>query len=164
MHKIKKSALLRSIIAHIERELGLSLAAARTAAEGATNEQNKAENKYDTRGLELSYLATGQSRQIAEAQATLSQLQGLVLRDFQPHDPIDFGTLITLDHPTEPQTPPAFYFLAPRGGGTEVRTAKHQVLVITPQSPLGKQLIGRHVGATVQLGPNTTAQRIAHIC
>ena len=28
----------------------------------ATNEENKAEDKYDTRGLEASYLAHGQSK------------------------------------------------------------------------------------------------------
>ena len=154
---MKKSALLKAIVARLEAELALSLHAARNAAAGATDEQNKAENKYDTRGLELSYLAAGQGRKIAEAEATLEQFRTLALRDFGPLDPIDLSALITLESGPAAD-PPALYFLAPRGGGTEVRCAGRAVLVITPQSPLGQELLGRRTGERISFG------RIAKVC
>ena len=147
---MKKSALLKAIIARLGAELAPSLHAARTAAAGATDEQNKAENKYDTRGLELSYLAAGQGRKIAEAEATLEQFRTLALRDFSPLDPIDLSA--------QP-----LYFLAPRGGGTEVRCAGREVLVITPQSPLGQQLLGRRKGDRISFGRDAAEYRIASV-
>ena len=161
---MKKSALLKAIIARLDAELALSLHAARTAAAGATDEQNKAENKYDTRGLELSYLAAGQGRKIAEAEATLEQFRTLALRDFGPLDPIDLSALITLESGKKTADAQPLYFLAPRGGGTEVRHAGRDVLVITPQSPLGQQLLGRRTGDRISFGRDATEHRIAGVC
>lgn len=161
---MKKSALLKAIVIRLDAELALSLHAARTAAAGATDEQNKAEGKYDTRGLELSYLAAGQGRKIAEAEATLEQFRTLALRDFGPGEPIDLSAVITLEDPAQPGVVQPLYFLAPRGGGTEVRCAGREVLVITPQSPLGQELMGRLAGDRISFGPDATQQRIAQVC
>ncbi len=160
---MKKPALLKAIIARLDAELALSLHAARTAAAGATDEQNKAENKYDTRGLELSYLAAGQGRKIAEAEATLEQFRTLALRDFGPLDPIDVSALIALECGKKTADTQPLYFLAPRGGGTEVRCAGRDVLVITPQSPLGQQLLGRRKGDRISFGRDAAEHRIASV-
>jgi transcription elongation GreA/GreB family factor len=45
----------------------------------------------------------------------------------------------------------SFYFIGPRAGGTEVAYGKKEILVITPQSPLGEQLLGRKQGERPQL-------------
>jgi hypothetical protein len=43
------------------------------------------------------------------------------------------------------------YFIGPRAGGTELLHEKREVLVITPQSPLGEQLLGRKQGEVLKL-------------
>ena len=50
----------------------------------------------------------------------------------------------------------------PRAGGTEVVHDKKEILVITPQSPLGEQLIGKKAGDSLQLklGKETRAAKI----
>jgi hypothetical protein len=63
---MNKRAVLKKIIAKLTGELEVYFRAAEYARAEATHEQNKAENKYDTRGLEASYLARGQSKQAAE--------------------------------------------------------------------------------------------------
>src|SRR4030095_10484665 len=65
---VDKIALVRQIIAQLDAELEGYARSARTAHAEATHEQSKAENKYDTRGLEASYLAHGQSRLAAATQ------------------------------------------------------------------------------------------------
>ncbi len=160
---MKKPALLQAIIARLDAELALSLHAARSAAAGATDEQNKAENKYDTRGLELSYLAAGQGRQIAEAEATIEQFRTLALRDFGPGDAIDLSALIALESRQKNTDAQPLYFLAPRGGGTEVRYAGRDIFVITPQSPLGQQLLGRRQGDVISFGRDAAEHRIARV-
>ena len=46
---------------------------------------------------------------------------------------------------------PSIYFLGPRAGGTEVIHDRKEILVITPQSPLGEQLLGKKAGDQPQL-------------
>ena len=58
---MNKRALIRKIIARLTEELAVDSRAANASRAEATHEQNKAGDKYDTRGLETSYLARGQS-------------------------------------------------------------------------------------------------------
>jgi transcription elongation GreA/GreB family factor len=142
-----KRALVQKIVSHLEAELELYAKAARASHAEATHEQSKAENKYDTRGLEASYLARGQSRQVAEAEQALKQFQSLVLRAFAPDDAIDLGAFVELHRKKEK----SFYFLGPRAGGTEITHDDKEILVITPQSPLGAQLVGKKQGNRLQI-------------
>ena len=143
---VKKSVLIQKILASLDAELELYAASARAAHEEATHEQSKAENKYDTRGLEASYLAHGQSRQAAETLQARKEFAALKLRDFGPGDGIDLGALVELEGAES-----ACYFIGPRAGGTEIIHQKKTILVITPQSPLGRQLIGQKQGERIRV-------------
>ena len=59
----------------------------------------------------------------------------------------------------------ACYFLGPRAGGTEIMHGRREVLVITPQSPLGQQLVGKKQGDRweVRLGGVRSRCRIASV-
>jgi len=158
---VKKSALIQKIIAKLDAELELYAKSARAAHEEATHEQSKAENKYDTRGLEASYLAHGQSRQAAETLQARSEFAALQARDFVAGDPIDVGAVVELEEADSS----ALYFIGPRAGGTEIVHQKKTVLVITPQSPLGSQLLGRKQGErlSVEIGGARRDYRIARV-
>lgn len=144
---MNKAALVQQIIARLAAELELYGKAARAAHAEATHEQSKAENKYDTRGLEASYLAHGQARQAAEVGQAITQFEALELRAFGPSDPIDLGALVTLAGRGER----SLYFIGPRAGGAEIEHEGQTVLVLTPASPLGRQLLGKRQGARLQL-------------
>lgn len=144
---MKKAAVINAIVAKLGEELAIYLKAAQASREEATHESSKAENKYDTRGLEASYLARGQSRQISELEAAVSEFQNLRARIFREGEPIDVGALVELEQGKER----TFYFIGPRAGGTEVDFQKHEILVITPQSPLGAQLVGKKQGDLLKL-------------
>lgn len=145
---LKKDDIIAQIIAALTGELDGYERSARAAHEYATDEQCKAENKYDTRGLESSYLAQGQARQAAEVQRAMQQYGALVLREFAPGEPIQVGALVELERKRERM----IYFVGPGAGGTEVMCEGREVLVITPNSPVGQQLLGRKKGERVQLG------------
>ncbi len=138
----------------------LTQAALSTHAE-ATDEENKAEDKYDTRGLEASYLAIGQSKAAEEAAQAVAQFTALAVRDFGPAEPVSLGALIAL----ETNGRSAYYLMGPRAGGTEIDHDGKTVMVITPQSPLGRQLMGRTQGATLSLdlGGKRTPQLVASV-
>jgi transcription elongation GreA/GreB family factor len=140
-----KRELIDRIVAHLEAELAfLTRAALATHAE-ATDEENKAEDKYDTRGLEASYLAHGQSKAAEEVAQAVAQFRAMVPRDFARSEPIALGALVTVEGI-------GTYFFGPRAGGTEVKDDNDMpVSVITPQSPLGRQLLGRKQGDLVAI-------------
>lgn len=139
---MNKRTLIQKIIAQLASELEVYFRAAQNSRAEATHEQNKAESKYDTRGLEASYLARGQSKQAAELKASIAEFEKLAVRKFAPGDGIDLGALVQLETGGEK----SFYFIGPRAGGTEVVLDKKEVLVITPRSPLGAQLMEKKQG------------------
>jgi transcription elongation GreA/GreB family factor len=141
-----KRDLLSRLIAKLSAELqAITTAALATHAE-ATDEENKAEDKYDTRGLEASYLAHGQSKAAEEAAQAVAQFSALPVRDFAAGEPISLGALVRLEARGSNH-----YLIGPRAGGTEIEMEGESVLVITPQSPLGRQLMGRKQGDRLQL-------------
>ena len=144
---MNKQEIIQKIIAALAGELELLAKAARASHSEATHESSKAENKYDTRGLEASYLARGQSKQAAEVAQAIAEFEKLPGREFTATDEIDVGALVTAESKKERSV----YFIGPRGGGTEITHDGNEVLVITPQSPLGQQLVGRKEGDKVKL-------------
>jgi transcription elongation GreA/GreB family factor len=151
---MSKRSIVAKIIAQLDAELRRAAKAARVAQAEATDDQSRAEHKYDTRGLEASYLAHGQSRQALETEQAREQFAALPVRDFAAHEPIALGALIELEDSEER----LFYFLGPCAGGTEVSEEGRPVQVITAQSPLGRQLLGKRVGERL---PN--AARVATV-
>ncbi|MBI3869530.1 MAG: transcription elongation factor GreAB [Verrucomicrobia bacterium] len=139
--------LIRKILAQLAEERSLLLRAARAAHAEATHEQSKADNKYDTRGLEASYLARGQSQKVADVEQAIEEFEKLGTRSFPPEAPIDIGAIVE----TKSARDHSFYFIAPRSGGMEIQHEKREILVITPQSPLGKQLMGRTQGERLKI-------------
>jgi transcription elongation GreA/GreB family factor len=158
---MNKRALIEKIVTELEAEVASYARSARAAQAEATDEQSKAENKYDTRGLEASYLAHGQSRQAAEVEEAIAQFRAMELREFDAKDAIDLGALVEVDRQGEV----ARYFIGPRAGGTEISHAGKTVLVITPQSPLGRQLMGAKAGdrLKIEIGGKRDACRVTAV-
>ncbi len=144
---MNKRAIIKKITEKLVSELEIYFRAAHASRTEATHEQSKAESKYDTRGLEASYLARGQSKQAAELEAAIAEFEKLGAKKFADGDAIALGALVELEHGGEN----SIYFVGPRAGGTEILHEKKEILVITPQSPLGEQLIGKKSGDQPQL-------------
>jgi len=144
---MNKRALIKKILDQLTADLEVYFRAAHAARAEATHEQNKAENKYDTRGLEASYLAHGQSRQALETKAAIAAFEQLETHAFGGDAPIELGALVEL----EQNGKRLLYFIGPKAGGTEVVQNGREILVITPQSPLGAQLQGKKQGDRLQL-------------
>jgi transcription elongation GreA/GreB family factor len=139
---MNKAQLLKQIIASLGERLDLSDKAARASHAEATHESSKAENKYDTRGLEAAYLAGGQARQAREILDSIRVYASLAVRDFARGEPIELTALVEL----ESEGMRAWYFIGPRDGGLEIEFQGREVTVITPQSPLGQNLMGKKAG------------------
>jgi transcription elongation GreA/GreB family factor len=147
---VKKNQLLKRIIAALTQSLGVLEKAARASHEEATHESSRAESKYDTRGLEAAYLAGGQARQTKETLDAIARYESLALKKFAAGDPIDLTALVEL----EVDGARSWFFIGPKSGGLEIEHQGEEIIVITPQSPLGQNLIGKKAGQrwTARLG------------
>jgi transcription elongation GreA/GreB family factor len=142
-----KYALTRSIISQLEAELALQTEAALGSREEATNEESRAEDKFDMRSQSAAYLAAGQARLASEIADAIAGWKALPLRIFGPRDEIAAGALVTL----EAKGRVAAYLLGPHSGGREARDGDGAATVVTWASPLGRQLVGRRSGDLVQI-------------
>jgi transcription elongation GreA/GreB family factor len=142
-----KAALQKAIMSGLEAELQLMTEAAHTARDEATNEESRAEDRFDMRSQSAAYLAAGQAKMAGETADALKVYRNLILRSFSPSDPIASSALVTL----EAGSRKSHYFIGPMRGGLEVSLAGKRVTVVTAASPLGRQLVGRRVGDQVIL-------------
>lgn len=158
---MNKKRLLKRIISSLSESLGVLVKAAQASHAEATHESSKAESKYDTRGLEAAYLAGGQARQAKEIMDSIKTYEALAVKDFGPAEPIDLTALVELDS----DGTRAWYFVGPKNGGLEINFQGKEVTVITPQSPLGQNLMGRKAGEhwKTKLGPSTLKHKVISI-
>ncbi|CAD5107334.1 GreA/GreB family elongation factor [Zestomonas carbonaria] len=154
---MRKAELLDLIIATLQNDLALAVRAAQSAHEAATHEENIAENKYDTLGLEAAYLAAGQSRRVEEIRQALAAYRNLPLRPFDARQGIQLGAWVVLvdDQGVEQQ-----FFLGPDGAGLKVRLGDSEVRVISPRAPLGQGLLGKGEGDEVSIGSGRQARSL----
>lgn len=158
---VNKTLLRDAMVAALREELARQAAAAALAHDEATHEESRARSKYDTHSQEAAYLAQGQAKIAAEIEESLAAYTALPLPDLAATDAIALGALVRLDGAPRG----TWYFLGPRAGGLEVRIAEREILVVTPQSPLGREFLGKRVGDLVRLPGRKTAatQRIAAV-
>jgi transcription elongation GreA/GreB family factor len=142
-----KKLVLEKIRAKLAEELQLLTQAADAAHDAATNDESKAEDQYDTRGLEASYLAGAQAQRAADVMKTLTLYHSLKPVSFGPNDRVAATALVELELNGKKN----FYFVAPYGGSMTLEVDGAGVQVITAKSPLGEELIGRKKGDSVEV-------------
>lgn len=154
---MNKQDVLDQILSVLSTELASLTRAAQGAFAAATDPDSKAENKYDTRTLEASYVARGQAQRVAELQEAVRAFGALSGSALEPGAAITLGALVSLETPEER----AHYFLGPFAGGTEIVHEGKEIVIITPASALGQKLIGRREGETIALRPGVSATVVA---
>lgn len=151
-----KQSIVQQVIEHLLGDLSAAEQAARVAHETATHEENIAENKYDTLGLEAAYLAAGQARRVEEIGLTLRAWRQLQLRPFDAALGIRLTALVLLaDENGQEQ----WLFLGPDGAAIKVQALQREILVLSPNAPLGQRLLGRQPGDEIEL---KIAGRVQH--
>jgi transcription elongation GreA/GreB family factor len=142
--RTNKKKIVEALQQKLETDLVLLREAARATYEAATHEESKPENKYDTRGLEASYLAGAQSKRIGEIEELLSICKYTEIKKFIATSPIAITALVEVELGNQK----SFVFLLPKGGGVSLVIENQKIQVIAPTSPLGESLIGLNVGDT----------------
>lgn len=132
-----KQIILDAVITALESELELLIRANEQSNAGAAFSAPSAEKQRDTTGLEAAYLAHGYAKQCNTLSKQIEELKSYGIEDFTGQE-IDVGALVEVEMNGDTDR----YFLLNCGGGAEVTIDGRLITVITPESPLGKSLVG----------------------
>jgi transcription elongation GreA/GreB family factor len=146
-----KAHLLQLIIEQLTHDLAVQFNAALTAHEASTHEENIPDNKYETLALEASYVAQGQANRAQELRRALDAYKQLTLRQYDDQSSIGLTALVVLAGDVDTTRT---VFIGPLEGGMKVvdPLTGNEIVIITPASPLGRDLIARSVGERVRIG------------
>jgi transcription elongation GreA/GreB family factor len=162
---MNKSDIHQLIIEQLTHDLAVQFNAAKAAHEASTHEENIPDNKYETLALEASYVAQGQANRAQEIRRALETYKQLILLPFDDTSAIGLTALVTLaDDDGTART----LFIGPLEGGMKLvdQLTGAEIVVITPASPLGRDLIGRSVGDQVKTGVGSSCREfeIVEVC
>ncbi|MCF6266749.1 MAG: GreA/GreB family elongation factor [Desulfuromusa sp.] len=159
---MNKEALRDQIIARLTADHALLLQATKTSHAAATHDENIPDNKYATLGLEASYLAQGQANRAQEILQAIQKFRQLPLLEFTAEAPIRLTALVRLD---DDEGHSRLVFLAPAAGRMLLKFDEVEIMLITPASPLGRELIGKQCGDRIELKSDTAREyEVTSVC
>ena len=159
---MNKTELIQRIIDQLAYDLDILFSAAKTAHEAATHAENAPDNKYDTLALEASYVAQGQANRAQDIRKSIEiykQLPSQAGAD----DTIRLTSLVTL---SAADGVVKLVFMGPVEGGLKIEHEGAEIVVITPGSPMFRELLGKSIGDAVEIeaGTNRTEYEIVEVC
>lgn len=140
---LDKNKVLKTILDELYKQSDTLKQAAMDAKEAATNEESKAENKYDTRGLEASYLAGAQAKRAKELNRIIAGFEQIQIKDYDENTPIESTALVDLLIDEEETR---HVFVVPSHGGMVLNVDGTEIMTVSPDSPLGKKIFKKKVG------------------
>ena len=169
--QIKKN-ILSYLIKQLKSEASQMKAIAEATIAGATHPEAKPENSKDTRALEQTYLARGQSKRVEELERDIKFLEFFPTRTLDSESDIDIGALIYYqenfdkneveveikDEVEEGKLEVKGLFILPVAGGQKVqfnenfKKSKVQIIqVVSMKSPIGKAIEGKFEGEDFEM-------------
>jgi transcription elongation GreA/GreB family factor len=151
-----KFLLQQQVLERLTQDLQQAERAVQAAHETATHEENIAENKYDTLGLEAAYLATGQARRAEVIRQAIAHWRQFRPRPYDASKGIQLGALVCLVDADDKQQQ---LFLGPDGGSMKLLSGVQLVQVISSDTPLGRAMLGKCEGDEVSMQVASTRQQ-----
>jgi len=132
-----KFLLQQQVLERLAEDLLQAEQAVRAAHETATHEENIAENKYDTLGLEAAYLATGQARRAEAIRQAMTHWRQFRPSPYDASKGIQLGALVCLVDSADKQQQ---LFLGPDGGSMKLVSDVDADRILTPGGGCGRFL------------------------
>ncbi|MCP5536268.1 MAG: hypothetical protein H7A51_08555 [Akkermansiaceae bacterium] len=137
-----KQEIVRQLTAHLRQQVNTMRDAAKLAHEASIGDEAKAEGKYDTRGLEASYLAQAQAEQYRKFADSLRIFESLTLAELPAGSVVEAGALVE----TELDGVLSYFLLTPCAGGMTIDYHGCDLTSLSPDSPLYQSLLGTQAG------------------
>lgn len=137
-----KKRLRDALLVQLEETLKSLIISAEAAKDAATNTESKAESKWDTFGLESSYLAGAQAKRAETMRQTILLLQKFDFPEDEKLSHVQVRAIVRVDVDGEEKS----FFILPFAGGNRLELGGQEYVVLTLDSPLGREMNERSVG------------------
>lgn len=147
---MNKRALVQQLAAKLGATAKTARLASRDAAEEAREGATPHERREDSRvAIENDAMSRGQEKRAQQAAANLAALEKFVPGDFPPNAQVGLGAIVEVEDEDGGRT----LFLAPVGAGEELTVPDGDgfLSVVTPYSPVGRAVLGKRRGDTVEI-------------
>jgi transcription elongation GreA/GreB family factor len=145
-----KQFLVEQLAERLRASLVVARTAEKAAAEEARDGATAAEKRENARvSQEYSSLARGQGQRADKVLAELALLTSFRPARLPAKAPITLGAIVEVEDEALGRT----FFLAPAGAGVELTGPGGDgfLSVVTPLSPIGKAVLGRRLGESVEV-------------
>lgn len=140
-----KEKILAQLKIQLQADLDAATQAYETAHNLVTDEQLKAEGKYDTRAIEAGYLAGAQKKRKEELEQEIALIEEVSLD--HTNQKVCVGSLAQVEFNKMKR----WYFVSSTSGGTMLNIDGVGVLVISAFSPIGSEMIGLEAGESFEV-------------
>ncbi|MEO9274230.1 hypothetical protein ABFY09_05155 [Marinomonas sp. 5E14-1] len=147
----------KAVLAIIEEALKDRFETAKNAVlqahQAATSEESVAENKYDTFGLEASYLAHGQSQRVLDCERewlAFIKVFSASQNDVNDLQKVALWSLVEVVS-VEGVIDSKWFLISSFAGGLNVVLDEFSVYLVTPSSPVGNALMGKELEGEIAL-------------
>lgn len=154
---LDKQFLIEQLAAKLKHSIDVAQRAGDEAREAARSIQTESEKKEDGRAaIEYGSLATGQSARSRKVQEELKQLADFQRRGlprFAAQSQVALGAVVDVAVESDRGAEERTFILLPVGAGSELTGPGGDgfLSVITPASPVGRALLGRCAGESVDV-------------
>jgi hypothetical protein len=138
---LNKNYILKRVIAQIERREETIKNSAERSRDASNNAPGRMESRYDSTKMEHGYLADSLNFARVEIQGGLEILSGFSLPE--DNKKISLGSLVEIQSHDGIKMK---VFILPYGGGETVEEEEEEITIITPESPIGREIMGKDAG------------------
>lgn len=140
-----KQKIINLLIDNVESEIAKAKTTLDTTKNLASEEDMKAESKWDTRATEAKFLASGQLKRVEELKLELQMLEEIIIPE--DNGSVSIGSLVDVEFNNIVKK----YFISPTAGGTMLSVEETPILVISVFSPIGSELINLTEGEAFEV-------------
>ncbi len=145
-----KKFFVEQLADRLQKSASVATRAGQAAAQEARDGATAAEKREDSRvAIEYAGLARGQAQRADKVRAEIAALETFRPGRVVGGGPVALGAVVEVEDGEQGRT----FFLAPVGAGVELAGPDGDgfLSVVTPHSPVGKAVLGRRVGDTVEV-------------
>ena len=135
------------VLGQLKDQQAILFKAVQTAAEATTHTEAKQEGKYDTRAIEASYLAGAQAERLADLDQKIATLERLPVTGNQGAK-VKITSLICVE---DEDSEKRWYMILPGAAGINITLHSTDVTILSPESKLGTELLGKSLDEEVEL-------------
>jgi hypothetical protein len=149
--QINKAQLLERVIAAIQADLDRLQSGVELAKAAKFESATRMQSRYDTFGVESSWVADGLATNLSERLEALRQLSSFKL----PDDPQEVGVGSVVGIGPSGGDVEDLYFILPAGGGLvlPIGGLPGEINVVTPQAPITRKLAEKGLGERLETAP-----------